>query len=197
MPRSTRKNNYPDPPPPATKTDHQDVVVTKESAKLSVTNDDNIDSIPIARIVKESAALRKCVCREHSGDTRGCPVHTYNANWNIAAEPAPASTVVVASTDHNNVVTDALIALNDDADDDDDDGTIPVASVLENENDDEGKCDKSDEEYKDNGEDVDEDGNDKDTDDDNGDDDEGDSVEVVGESSDDDEDDDKDDIVSG
>ena len=134
--------------------------MTKESAKLSVPNDDDIDSIPIARTVKESAPLRKCVCKDHSGDTRGCPVHTYNANWNVDAEPAPASTVVVASTERNNVVTDALIALDDNAADDDyDNGTIPVASVLENENDNEGKYDESDDEYKDNGEDVDEDGN--------------------------------------
>ena len=163
MPRSTRNNHYPDPPPPAkrptrtssTKTTREDVVATTPSVKSSVPNEDDIDSIPIARIVKESAPLRKCICREHSGDTRGCPVHPYNENWNVDEQPAAANTVIVASTERNNVVTDALIALNNDAaaddddDDNDDDGTIPVVSVL-NENDDEGKYNDSEDEYKDN-----------------------------------------------
>ena len=107
----------------------------------------------------------------------------------------------MASTDRNNVITDALIALNDDTDDDEDDnGMIPVASVFENDDDDDNveveKYDESNEEYKDNGEDVDEDRDNEDADNDDGDDDEGDCVEVVGESSDDDDNDDNDVIIT-
>jgi hypothetical protein len=136
----------------------------------------------------------------HSGDTRGCPLHPFNANWDLAEN-------VVANhpstTDRNMVITSVLLAHNANADDnDDDDGTIPVASVLESHNGDDdesfrvddnvevlGKSANSDNEYKDN------DGNDEENEDDDGVDDDSDddveseeSVEVVGKSSNEDED---------
>ncbi len=61
------------------------------------TDDEEDDvNIPVASIVRQFPPSRKCICKSHSGDTRGCPVHHYNAIWDehlsIDGENGPLKT---------------------------------------------------------------------------------------------------------
>lgn len=44
-------------------------------------DDDDDANIPVAIIVRQVPPSHKCICKNHSGDTRGCPIHRFNTIW--------------------------------------------------------------------------------------------------------------------